>query len=128
MKLGIVLAVALVACVLADGKAQAQGVQTGSLAGTVRDATGLVLPGVTVTATSAAMQGLRTTVSGGNGDYLLPGLPAGTYTVTFALDGFAEREETATAPLGAVAEVNTTMELAGGGASPSKWPLSHPRH
>ena len=85
MKLGIVLAVALVACVLADGKAQAQGVQTGSLAGTVRDATGLVLPGVTVTATSAAMQGLRTTVSGGNGDYLLPGLPAGTYTVTFAL-------------------------------------------
>jgi hypothetical protein len=39
--------------------ATAQGVQTGALTGTVVDQTRLVLPGVAVTATSPALQGVR---------------------------------------------------------------------
>ena len=43
--------------------AYAQGVQTGTIRGTVKDAQDLVVPGVTITATSAALQGPRSTVT-----------------------------------------------------------------
>jgi outer membrane receptor protein involved in Fe transport len=51
------------------------------------------LPGVTVVATSPSMQGQRVTVTSGAGDYLLPGLPGGTYTVAFQLSGFHTLEQ-----------------------------------
>ena len=62
--------------------------QTGTLAGVVRDAQGAVLPGVTVTATSDALLGARTSPTGATGTYLLTGLPPGTYVVTYELIGF----------------------------------------
>jgi len=55
---GCLLALALV---LMASPAIAQGLQTGSLQGTVQDAGGLILPGVTVTVTSPSLQGTRTT-------------------------------------------------------------------
>lgn len=68
--------------------AHAQGSPSGTLAGVVLDPSGGVLPGVTV-----AVKGLQTgltqdTVSGGTGDWRIPGLPVSTYEVTFELDGF----------------------------------------
>jgi hypothetical protein len=64
--------------------------QTGTLSGVVRDAQGAVLPGVTVTASSAALiGGARNTVTGGAGNYQLTGLPPGTYTVSYELTGFS---------------------------------------
>ncbi len=68
--------------------------QTGSVAGTVRDAQGGVLPGVTVTVTSAT-GAARTVVSNDTGAYLVTGLAPGTYTVGYELSGFApqRREE-----------------------------------
>ena len=93
--------------------AWAQGVQTGTLTGTVVDQSGLVLPGVTVTASSPAMQGVRVTVTEGNGQYSLPGLPPGTYTVVFELQGMATvTRENAVVPLGGAATVNATLGLA----------------
>ena len=63
--------------------------QTGTLAGVVRDAQGAVLPGVTVTASSAALiGGARTTPTGATGSYQLTGLPPGTYDIVFELTGF----------------------------------------
>jgi hypothetical protein len=59
---------------------------TSTLTGTVTT-NGKPLPGTTVTASSAALQGTRTAVTGPNGDYNLPGLPPGTYNVTFELEG-----------------------------------------
>jgi hypothetical protein len=50
--------------------ALAQGVQTATLTGTVTSADGLSLPGVTVTTTSPALLGPRTTVSDVNGVYI----------------------------------------------------------
>ena len=47
----------------------AQGVQTGSIRGTVTDQQNLAVPGVTVTIQSPALQGVRTTVSAGDGSY-----------------------------------------------------------
>jgi hypothetical protein len=62
----------------------------GSLAGAARDASGAVLPGVTVEASSPALiEKVRTVVTDGNGQYQIVNLPPGTYTVTFALPGFS---------------------------------------
>jgi hypothetical protein len=57
--------------------------------GVVTDNTGAVLPGVTVTATSPALQVPSvTTVTDESGGYRLTPLPIGTYTVAFELAGF----------------------------------------
>jgi Carboxypeptidase regulatory-like domain len=58
------------------------------LTGTVRDAQGGVLPGVTVTATAPSLIGTQVAVSETNGSYLFPSLPSGTYTLKFELQGF----------------------------------------
>jgi hypothetical protein len=60
-----------------------------TLAGSVRDASGAVLPGVTVEAASPALiEKVRTAVTDGNGQYQIPNLPPGAYKVTFSLTGF----------------------------------------
>jgi hypothetical protein len=60
-----------------------------SLAGTVRDASGAVLPGVTVEVASPVLiEKVRSAVSDGTGQYRLTELPPGTYTVTMTLPGF----------------------------------------
>jgi hypothetical protein len=61
----------------------------GSLAGVVTDATGGVLPGVTVEASSPALiEQVRAVVTGGDGVYRIADLRPGLYTVTFTLPGF----------------------------------------
>ena len=60
-----------------------------ALTGTVRDASGGVLPGVTVEATSPALiEKVRSAVTDGNGQYRIQALPVGVYSVTFNLTGF----------------------------------------
>ena len=67
----------------------AWGQATASIAGTVTDASGAVLPGVTVEAASPALiEKVRTVVSDGAGQYRLEQLRGGVYTVTFTLPGF----------------------------------------
>jgi hypothetical protein len=61
-----------------------------SLAGTVRDTSGGVLPGVTIEASSPALiTKVRSGVTDDAGQYRIPDLPPGTYKVTFSLAGFA---------------------------------------
>lgn len=82
------LLVVLGAALAAPQTAGAQAV-TGSLFGTVSDASGSRLPGVTVTAASPQLiagQEVRTTSA--QGIYRFPTLPPGSYTVTFELQGF----------------------------------------
>src|SRR3954469_25969468 len=59
-----------------------------NLTGTVKDTSGGVLPGVTITARSVATNESRTTVTGGDGLYRLTNLPRGVYEVTAELQGF----------------------------------------
>jgi hypothetical protein len=68
--------------------AAAQTVPTGTISGKVVDEQGLPIPGASVTAESPALQGARSTVTSANGDFILPFLPAGDYTVTVELTGF----------------------------------------
>jgi hypothetical protein len=68
----------------------AQGASTATIAGAVRDSSGAVLPGVTVEAASPALiEKVRTTVTDERGEYRLPELRPGLYSVTFSLPGFS---------------------------------------
>ena len=61
-----------------------------SITGTIRDASGAVLPGVTVEAASPVLiEKVRSTVSDGSGLYRLTELLPGTYSLTFTLPGFS---------------------------------------
>lgn len=102
---------ALVALLLPLGVA-AQGVQTGTIAGTVTDAQQAVLPGVTVTATSTAIQGPRETTTDTNGAYIFRGLPPGQYTLRFELAGMKPLEQRADVELGGSTQVSVTLGLA----------------
>jgi hypothetical protein len=63
--------------------------QMGALTGTVRDASGAVLPGVTVEASSDVLiEKARNAVTNGSGQYRIIDLRPGTYRVTFKLAGF----------------------------------------
>jgi hypothetical protein len=63
--------------------------QQASITGVVKDASGAVLPGVTVEATSPVLtEKLRSAVTDGSGQYRIVDLPPGTYAVTFVLTGF----------------------------------------
>jgi hypothetical protein len=54
---------------------------TGVILGTVRDASGAVVPGVKVTITERATSAVRTATTDNEGTYVVPLLPPGTYTV-----------------------------------------------
>ena len=72
--------------------AQTTGTATGSIVGTVQDATGAVLPGVTITISGNALMGARTTGTNAEGRYRIPGLPPGEFSLSFALDGYRTQE------------------------------------
>src|SRR2546427_4119930 len=60
-----------------------------AIAGTVKDTSGALLPGVTVEAASPVLiEKSRTAVTDGQGQYKIIDLRPGTYTVTFTLAGF----------------------------------------
>jgi len=80
---------ALVFCITIPLAAQEQ---TGSLDGKVVDASGGVLPGVTVTiAGPTILGGSRSTATTESGSYRLTNVPVGTYRVTFELAGFSTK-------------------------------------
>jgi hypothetical protein len=61
--------------------------QTGAIRGKVTSADGGALPGATISARSDVLPQPRETVSGAGGEYMLPALPPGSYTLEFALSG-----------------------------------------
>ena len=95
----------------ADGSAQA--VSSGSIAGVVRDATGAVLPGVTVEAASPALiEKVRSAVTDGEGRYNIVDLRPGTYSVTFTLSGFSTlRREGIELTTGFTATANADLKV-----------------
>jgi hypothetical protein len=61
-----------------------------SITGVVKDASGAVLPGVTVEASSPALiEKVRTATTDGTGQFRITDLRPGTYSVTFTLTGFS---------------------------------------
>ena len=112
-----------VALVTASVPAFAQPAQTGTISGEVKDSTGAVLPGVTVTLTSQDRGFARETVSDENGRYVFPAVPIGMYRVSASLQGFqtassndnlVEVERTTTVPLTlSVGQLTDTVQVVG---------------
>src|SRR5215475_949191 len=84
-----------------------------SIAGVVKDASGAVLPGVTVEVASPALiEKTRSTASDGSGLYQIISLPPGTYSVTFSLQGFSTYKRDGIELTGSfVATINADMKV-----------------
>src|SRR6266540_2159870 len=100
----------LVLAVLLLAGASAFAQTTGSLTGTVTT-DGAPLPGATVTVSSPALQGTRSAVSDINGNYNMPALPPGEYTVKMELAGMQTMVRTGRVTLGGTARVDGDLKL-----------------
>lgn len=106
-RLGKVLVSLLV--ILCAVSAFGQGT-TGSLVGNVTSE-GALMPGVTVTISSPALQGTRNTTTGEGGGYTFPSLPPGLYTATFELSGMAKVTKNVTVILASTARADAQLRL-----------------
>ena len=84
----------------------------GSIAGTVTDPNGAVVPGASVTAKNTSSEVTRTVTTGENGNYLIPALMPGSYSVAVTASGF-QRAVVENVPVraNATAQVNVTLNL-----------------
>src|SRR4051812_49370305 len=86
-----------------------------TLAGTVKDASGAVLPGVTVEASSPALiEKSRSAVTDTTGQYRIESLQPGAYSVTFTLAGFStlKRDDVALSGSGVI-KIDADMKVGG---------------
>src|ERR1700716_3285759 len=77
---------------LAAAAARAHAQAIGSIFGKVTDASGGVLPGVTVTVTGPSLQAPLVAATSESGTYQFPSVPIGTFTVTFELASFKKAQ------------------------------------
>ena len=84
-----------------------------TIAGVVKDASGAVLPGVTVEAASPVLiEKVRSAVTDGSGQYRIVDLRPGTYAVTFSLTGFSSVKREGVELTGTfVATINADMKV-----------------
>ena len=68
---------------------RAQG-SSAQINGTIRDASGLAVPGAAIKATQTATGVVRTTTAANDGGYILPNLPIGPYVMEVTKDGFSK--------------------------------------
>ncbi len=87
MRISIQTVGSFLVLLLLSSPADAQNAQ---ISGTLKDQSGGVLPGVTVTAKNLANGLTRSAVSEASGEYRVPALPPGTYSITAELQGFGK--------------------------------------
>ena len=85
---------------------------TGSIVGTVRDATSAVMPGVAIIVTSQALMAPHRISTKEDGTYLVAGLPPGDYTLVYSLQGFTNLERTVRVSVAFTATVDVALGLA----------------
>ncbi len=84
----------------------------GSVSGTVKDPSGAVVPGVSVTAKNTVLGTEFNTVTDGQGLYSFPKLPVGKYDVNFLLDGFKPQKRTGMqVDADSALQLNATLEI-----------------
>jgi len=92
----------------------------GQITGFVKDAAGAVVAGAEVKATQAATGGVHTATSGTAGEYTLPDLPPGTYTIEVSKEGFGKfAQNEIVVRQNAASTVNVSMQSAAPATAPS---------
>ena len=104
---GLCWALAVLALVALPAAAQ---VSTGNIYGIVRDESGAVMPGATVTLTGAF--GTRSTTSGSQGDFRFVNIDHGTHQVKVNLTGFANVSRSVTVQVGQNVDLAFTLKVA----------------
>jgi outer membrane receptor protein involved in Fe transport len=85
---------------------------TGSVVGEVRDATGAVLPGATVTVLNKDTASKYSVVSGSDGEYEVPSLHTGNYRISAEHPGFSTSiADNVTVSVGARQRIDLTLEV-----------------
>ena len=102
----------IVLILLMPAAAAAQSVVTGADArGTVADATGGVLPGVTITVRNVDTNLIRSSVTDHTGRYFVAALPPGRYEIAAELSGFGVERRTLDLVLGQAATTDLTLAV-----------------
>ena len=109
MKISQRLVYLFIVILFSTSAAFAQGL-TGSLSGSVTQG-GNPLPGVTVTATSPSLQGMRTSVTNEAGGYSIGALPPGDYHITFELAGMNSMTKTVHVGIAQNARADVAMKV-----------------
>ncbi|HUO15077.1 MAG TPA: carboxypeptidase regulatory-like domain-containing protein [Verrucomicrobiae bacterium] len=104
--IGLLVALALLTIL---GVAQTE---TGTINGTVTDATGALISGATVTVTNTATGATRTATTSGTGEYTIPGLPPAPYQIVFSAPGFADFKQLLTVTVASQNLVSPHLEVA----------------
>jgi TonB-dependent receptor len=104
----VVMSLVLMGCVI-EGKilAQTQNGRSGLLAGSVTDSTGAAAPGAQVTLTP----GGQTAVADKQGNFLLPNLAPGQYTLNVTALGFETFTQPVTVKAGAAAQEHVVLKI-----------------
>jgi hypothetical protein len=106
------LALAIGVCLIAVA-ASAQNITTGSIAGTITDAQGGVLPGATVTATHVDTGTAYETVTNADGHFSIINVRVGRYSVAATMSGFKDlKQDNIDVRLGAEQSVDFKLQLA----------------
>jgi hypothetical protein len=107
----------VLAALLLPGMLGAQSTTNGAISGTVTDATGAILPDITVNLKSIEKGFANSTKTNAQGFYQFPLLEPGTYAITIAAPSFKTSTMTTTVSVGAVSTVNAKLEVGAAGTT-----------
>jgi len=101
------VAIACVTAFLTLGAATTSFAQAGgSITGTVKDTSGGVIPGATVTIANTALANQLLAVTDGQGVYSFPNVPVGRYDLTINLEGFKQQRRA-----GLAVDINSRLQV-----------------
>src|ERR1039458_4738883 len=92
----------------------AQSTSTGTISGTVTDASGAVVNGATVTLTDTTTKTVRTISTNGAGRYIFVDVAPGPYDLSISKQGFSTSKTQTTVQVGVVTTVNLALQVGGG--------------
>ncbi len=108
----------LLLCLLGSaGFLKAQASNAVTVSGTVKDPSGAVIPGATVTIYNPVSGFTRTASTDANGSFSIPNVPFNPYHLTVAATGFAPHVQDLDVNSGVPLNLNIALELAGGKTS-----------
>jgi hypothetical protein len=87
-------------------RADAQAVNNAQIHGVVLDQSGAAIVGAQINAINVSTGAVQSTISGGDGSYVLPGLPVGGYSLEVTASGFSKHRQ-----VGIVLQVGQNVQL-----------------